>query len=446
MSPTDAGQTVTFEACGPCGNFKTAAHLTGFSGWPDPPANVTGNPFLIDLPGVTKGMYIQFSHPAPPADPVETLYLTNNFGVPGSWILVTSIRDGNLRPLELAGRPYVAGPAANLTIYQGVTKPGGRIGLIKITGIDVGNPATAVVSPADNGLNSIGRYWGGFVFPAVFGVDPNNAKHLIAADAGSNKMMFSIDGGDSWQVDAALTNLVTGNDQFLFSQPHFPYYYGLQVHVIEFDPFDDNRILVGTEAAGIIFSLDGGQTWDTVPGSGQVSNITSFFFRDVLASVLIPQPLLVSSYGRGLWEVSLPTGVGHLSPITSASFFRQAAAQDRPRPQAVAPPPDAPYLRLAGTLPITGQTTALTGDTVSAYGSGFCGAGCSPVTLTVGDRVAVEQVPVVSDGTFRINFTVTENPGLYTVTALQSAADGSTLTDSAVLVVPVSDSREPPLR
>jgi hypothetical protein len=99
-----------------------------------------------------------------------------------------------------------------------------------------------------------------------------------------------------------------------------------------------------------------------------------------------------------------------------------------------------PYLQLTGTIPIAGQATVATGDTATAYGSGFCGAvGCSAVTLRVGDRVAAKGVDVGDNGSFRTAFTVVEDPGRYTVTASQRAADGATLEDSATLIVAVTD-------
>lgn len=104
-----------------------------------------------------------------------------------------------------------------------------------------------------------------------------------------------------------------------------------------------------------------------------------------------------------------------------------------------------PYLQLTGTIPIAGQATVASGDTATAYGSGFCGvAGCSAVTLRVGDRVAARGVDVSGNGSFRTTFTVVEDPGRYTVTASQRAADGATLEDSATLVVAVTDVQEVP--
>src|SRR5580765_5262961 len=102
-----------------------------------------------------------------------------------------------------------------------------------------------------------------------------------------------------------------------------------------------------------------------------------------------------------------------------------------------------PYLQLTGTIPIAGQATVASGDTATAYGSGFCGApGCSAVTLTIGDRIAARAVQVSTDGTFRAAFVVTEDPGRYTVTASQQGSGGATLEDSATLIVAIGDVEE----
>jgi hypothetical protein len=103
-----------------------------------------------------------------------------------------------------------------------------------------------------------------------------------------------------------------------------------------------------------------------------------------------------------------------------------------------------PYLQLVGTIPIAGQATVVTGDTVRAYGSGFCGtASCSPVALRIGGRVAARGIDVGENGTFRASFTVVEDPGSYTVTASQSTSAGAVLEDSATLVVAIGDIGEP---
>ena len=338
-SPTDSGQTTTGVVCAACSNFQAAAHFGSFGNWSNPAGPVVGNPFQI-----SPGTYIQFTQPSPPA---STLNVTTNTG--SSWTAVGTITQ------SLSGRPWIAGPAASPTIYQAIQKPGGKIGLLRITGALTG---TATITPADTGLNSIGGYCmgqGTFVCPTVFGVDPNNALHLIAADAGTNQMKVSTDGGASWTPDTTLTALVTGLGQFRFNEPHF----GIQAHTIAFDPANGNRILVGTEAAGVIASLDGGATWTTLFQSGQVGAITSFIFDEVQNDVL------VSSYGRGLWKVGFvarPTTLTYTGD-TTADFHDPAtlsAVLTDPSTTPASPVPGATITFTLGTQGCT-ATTDLTG-------------------------------------------------------------------------------------
>lgn len=311
-SPSHAGQTITGVACGPCSNFSAPAHFASQSGWNNPlasavpPASV---PFLI-----APSVYIEWAQPSPPS---SQLYITTNSGA--SWTAVS----GATISLSLSDRPYISGPPASPTIYQAVRKPSGALGLDKITGV---RSATATVTTADSGLNNIGLYCMGFqtfLCPTVFGVDPNNPQHLIAADVGTNQMKDSIDGGGSWSVDSQLTNLVTSGGQFLFNaliSTPFGQFGGSQAHFIAFDPTNGNRIVVGTEAVGLIASIDGGQTWTTMFGSARVTGSTSMFFDEVQNDVI------VSSYGRGLWKLSFAQRASTLSYVgdTTADYHDPA--------------------------------------------------------------------------------------------------------------------------
>ena len=336
-TPTDSGQTITGVTCFVCSNFQSAAHYASFGSWSNPAGTVVGNPFQI-----APGTYMQFTQPSPPA---STLNITTNTGA--SWTTVGTI------PQSLSGRPWIAGPPGNPTIYQGIQKPGGQIGLVRITGALTG---TATISPADTGLNSIGGYCmgqGTFVCPTVFGVDPNNALHLIAADVGTNQMKVSIDGGASWNPDPTLTTLVTGIGQFRFNEPNF----GIQAHAIAFDPANGNRILVGTEAAGIIASLDGGATWTTLFQSDQVGAITSFVFDEARNDVF------VSSYGRGFWKLNFtprPTTLTYTGD-TSADFHDPAllsAVLTDPATTPASPVPGATITFTLGTQSCAATTDA----------------------------------------------------------------------------------------
>ena len=121
---------------------------------------------------------------------------------------------------------------------------------------------------------------------------------MIAADVGANGMKETTDGGATWTTDAQLTSLVTANNRFAFNDGSGRL--GTEAHAIYFDPTNANRILVGTEYAGIIASLDGGVSWTKLPGSDAIPAITSFFVDEVQDTIL------VTSYGRGMWKLSIP--------------------------------------------------------------------------------------------------------------------------------------------
>jgi hypothetical protein len=88
-----------------------------------------------------------------------------------------------------------------------------------------------------------------------------------------------------------------------------------------------------------------------------------------------------------------------------------------------------PYLLLA-------PTTVPTGEEVTVYGRDFCGNDqCSPITVKIGERVTNSNVRTNPDGTFQFSFTVTEAVGRYTITATQTAADGTLLQGTVYLLV-----------
>ena len=89
-------------------------------------------------------------------------------------------------------------------MYVGVQRAGGDVGIEQITNIR--GPGNAVVSNADTGLSGIGTYCmgqGTFVCPIVYGVNPSNPNHLIAAGLDRGKMKVSADGGASWTNNEA---------------------------------------------------------------------------------------------------------------------------------------------------------------------------------------------------------------------------------------------------
>jgi photosystem II stability/assembly factor-like uncharacterized protein len=554
-TPSHAGEIVTGTDIG-FGNFRSSDHFANFDRWNDPPNNA-GNPFIIDT-----DTYIQY---------------VRSSGTPGTGIAITTNGGRTWNPVTILGNPttpftiaqmlvhfpQIVGSAGTPRIYQAVGRPGRsaagpNIGLLKID-LDVSN-RTATSSAADvAGLGSLGAYGPGqgtFLIPAVFGADPNNPQHVIAPDVASGEMKVTNDGGNTWTALAPLTELILNAGQFLFNVPGGP----MQVHAVGFDPDVAGRILVGTEAAGIFESTDGGQHWEIVPYSDYfIRSISNFFFdRNNI--------VVAATYGHGLWKLvpgslppptlctnipsrctidvrtpmgeriyprwacprapdlptcqvigltkgliedielskdstlkrlalsgdglraydidgrkidpSLPvvpvktTSPGKFSGCTTClDMIKQGGAitgfiiaKDRVAaiiaqfpgvPGTSKPPPISdnkghrlpngtlPYLHLVGTIPVTGQSIAATGDTIEVYGSGFCPTPrCSPVTIRIGDRVVAKSVDVDDKGTFKTIVKVTEMAGQYRVGASQKTEKGEELRDERMLAVPVLDRYE----
>ncbi|MEP7009218.1 MAG: hypothetical protein ABJC13_02745 [Acidobacteriota bacterium] len=158
--------------------------------------------------------------------------------------------------------------------------------------------ASQIIYLPDNG--SLGMRATNFDYSAVFGVDPLNAAFIIAPDIVNGVIKVTRNGGSTWETDVELTNLVTRYHQYRLgtfdANDPGKHAYGMEVTTIYFDPFDSQRILIGTREAGIIWSGDGGRTWANVRGSEAILYCTGFFMTSNNEG-------FASSYGRGLWKL-----------------------------------------------------------------------------------------------------------------------------------------------
>ena len=314
-----APQIVNSVVCGPCKNvyfndlYSGSGYNPGGTTWPAPSAANPGNPFLI-----AEGVHLQTVHPdvnlptggRGDEDPYKWYVgVLGTLGNPGTivWTLVTTDGTSALTTNNLRGRPWIAGPASDPTVYQPYCRSGCGatevFGLYRIEGIRSGTATATVIDAAlTGGLGSYCNGQGTFVCPIVFNVNPNNPLHLIASErvgTTDERMRVSRDGGQTWTTDATLTTLVKLNGRFLGWDPNI----GSQAHTIAWDPSDasGNRILVGTEGAGIVATFDGGATWSHLGGSERATAISSFVFGDPSR-----EGILVTTYGRGIWKLSVP--------------------------------------------------------------------------------------------------------------------------------------------
>jgi photosystem II stability/assembly factor-like uncharacterized protein len=305
IDPTFLGVTGAF-CSNPCSDFfipRTSSGTWGANqGWAhtDPPGS-DEPPSLIE-----PQVYVQFKG--------NDLFMTTTMG--SQWTKVASLSLRRFITLSQVG-----GPPSNPTIYLAVFKPSGGNALAKVTGIR--NPAGApqpgsVVNcigagcQPTFGTNLVNLHVVCLAIPCfgVFGVDPANANHIIAADEGTQQMKVSNDGGASWMVDDQLTRAVTMNGRLSFnSQP-------LSVY---FDAANPNHVFVGTSQAGIVASVDGGQTWTTIVDSPKLTAITSFFFDSWHRFVY------VATFSRGLWRLNMDP-VNYKEVLTYVGATRSSSA------------------------------------------------------------------------------------------------------------------------
>lgn len=301
-APNNSKEVATFDEIGGKGQAAASPGLLADQSWPNPPQTcATGgcqyqNPWVIG-----PGVWVQAVNPGG-VNPNWYFWVATVTGtVPSisvSWSGPATDSHGN--PFGAPGldwRPRIVGPASDPILFIGQSN-GSANGILKITGL-LSNTMTGTLltGTGSNRLYRLAGYGDNFIFTDSFAVDPGNSQHLIAYDAGDGGMKITTDGGVNWITNQQLTNLVGGAGRYCpnceFAQQQS------EARAIRFDPTNPNRILVGTDNAGIIASVDGGNTWTQMLGSSVITDITDFFFDEVQKDVL------VSSYGRGLWKLDM---------------------------------------------------------------------------------------------------------------------------------------------
>jgi hypothetical protein len=340
-------------------------------------------------------------------------------GTPASFdFFLTDDRGSHWTPVfSLAAAPIgvakFSGNLNNPIAYIGVKRPSSRIGLMRVQDV----ATQPIVRSADSiGLGSIGLLRTFQATYTVFGVDPANANHLLAADVSSKEMKASADGGIRWFALPALTAAVTDSGSFMFAKDIVSF-----ATVIAWDPTNSCHILVGTLQNGVIRSSDGGMTWKRVAGSEVVTYVSSFFFPPT-------GEIWMSSYGRGLWTLSVDR---KRSPDSRCQF---------PSPPGTVPPVTFPADD-ASILVVSSDRRApssvvLPGDSIAIYGSGFLpGKGARGVDILVGSDTTIAGTEVRKDGTFFVQLSLQRGPGILDITAIQRTEKGVMKDTNSITVI-----------
>jgi photosystem II stability/assembly factor-like uncharacterized protein len=284
------GSKVVFTACGPC-NTKLSDPLFRNIGDFEDPANCAGPYALLD-----EGVFMQPRQTAyvdengkTKCRPTRNLMVTENHGE--DWRFLTSF------PEELSGRPQVSAPSRPDPVVYMPFRDGsddrGRIDhLMRVSGYGRGPVSRRY--PSMRGHGGLGRrtHGSGYADQAVFAVDPSDPMHLIAPDPRDEEIKESWDGGDEWDALRGARQLVTRNG-VLNSL-------GVTslISAVSFQPSHAQLVLMGGREGGVYFSHDRGRTFEHVPGSERIPNVTSFHWKT-------HNEAYVSSYGRGLWRLRI---------------------------------------------------------------------------------------------------------------------------------------------
>lgn len=355
--------------------------------------------------------WLRFRMPPPvtgqPAEPNEIRVSDDN----GSrWRLRYTTTLGWAGPFQRTSTNYPSPPnRAYWPVFTGESNgidTRGKIGLVGLFG-PMANTVTTIGDsniirlPSDG---SLGLRATEFDWQAVFAVDPRDWLLIIAPDIKNQRMMITRSAGLLWQENTQLTDLVLESGNLLMYKA--PYH--MQVTHIGFDPYDGNRILVGTRDAGIMQSTDRGETWSKIGGSERALYVTGFFFEP-------NSDVIVSTYGRGLFRLSW--AVGCTLPlltrirqsiklqIANEAIDAELAARDSQPPEEDDRMPEGfdnprlPRILLSTDLPPIGVPTVGEADSIGLIGKGFDPDGPTAAVLLDGVPINDVRLEVADDGT-----------------------------------------------
>jgi uncharacterized repeat protein (TIGR01451 family) len=240
----------------------------------------------------------------------------------------------------------------------------------------------------------------------LIAVDPVNPNRLYASVVGSRPplMVRSTDGGQQWDRDDELTNLMSGNGSFIAypgvnRDQIWPYQQPLMV---AFDPLNPNILIAGGASSGVFISNDGGDSWRllTDPFTSGSSGIPHLP-RPLWAHFDHDKPGVIRIYlgtGRGIWRVELPTA--DLSVTKTVTTTPVIADTNETYILTISNngPFDAQNVILTDAIPAnttfislvqnTGPTFTCTSPPVGETGT----VSCSLATLTVGTSASFTMV------------------------------------------------------
>lgn len=150
----------------------------------------------------------------------------------------------------------------------------------------------------------------------IFAVDPTdpNRLYMSNSDPAGPHMVFSNDGGTTWEIDADLDTMMTGNGDYLYANAAGPTDFTgfggyIQPTLVAFDPQDKNNIVAGGHDSGVFLSTNGGQSWALMtdpqtPHLSGTDHITQPRFGYFDHETNSPTKIFIGSQGRGFWRLT----------------------------------------------------------------------------------------------------------------------------------------------
>jgi photosystem II stability/assembly factor-like uncharacterized protein len=222
----------------------------------------------------------------------------SNIGPEGNYLFIPPFtHDPGTNNIWLGGNYLYRGPSFGLTWQKvsSVMPEGGRISAIAVSsraagtlafGTDKGHVTRVVDSGGAAVAISFNRPRSGWVTSFAFDPLDDTVLYATYGNFGGAHVFRSIDGGETWRsLDGSGP---TG-------LPDIP------VHSIVVDPDDRQRLYLGTDL-GVIVSIDGGQTWMTEEtGFGPAVTMWLSLIRTPAGQ----KQLFAFTHGRGAWRVTL---------------------------------------------------------------------------------------------------------------------------------------------
>ena len=151
----------------------------------------------------------------------------------------------------------------------------------------------------------------------VFAVNPTDPNRLYASNLNpaGPRMVFSTDGGSTWNNDSELDNLMTGSGAFLYRTRRGPTQFTgfggyVQPSLVGFDREDTDIVIAGGQDSGVFISDDRGANWTRVTdpidsGNSGIPHIPRpwFAYFDHEAGSPGAVNVYVGTQGRGVWRI-----------------------------------------------------------------------------------------------------------------------------------------------